>query len=44
MSPLDSVKGVRRNLLARIGLAVGRSVSGARGRSGSAALSQKNRA
>jgi hypothetical protein len=36
---LDGVNGVRRNLLARIGLAVGRGVSGARGRSGSAALS-----
>jgi len=39
VSPLDGVNGVRRNLLARIGLAVGRRVSGARGRSGSAALS-----
>ena len=39
MSPLDGVNGVRRNLLARMGLAVGRRVSGARGRRGSAALS-----
>jgi hypothetical protein len=39
VSPLDGVNGVRRNLLARIGLAVGRRVAGARGRSGSAALS-----
>ncbi len=39
MSPLDGVNGVRRNPLARIGLAVGRRGSGARGRSGSAALS-----
>jgi hypothetical protein len=37
--PLDGVNGVRRNLFARIGLAVGRRVSGARGRSGSAAFS-----
>jgi hypothetical protein len=37
VSPLDGVNGVR-NLLARIGLAVGR-VSGAGGRSGSAAPS-----
>ena len=39
MSPLDGVNGDRRNLLARIGLSVGRRVSGAGGRSGSAALS-----
>ena len=38
MSPLDGVNGVRRNLLGRIGLSVGCRVSGARGRSGSAAL------
>mgnify|MGYP003694784357 CR=1 FL=1 len=34
VSPLDGVNGVRRNLIARIGLAVGRRVSGAGGRSG----------
>jgi hypothetical protein len=37
--PLDGVNGVRRNLLARIGLSVGCRVSGAGGRSRSAALS-----
>ena len=42
MSPLDGVNGVRRNLLARIELSVGCRVSGARGRSGSAALSLSN--
>src|SRR5258707_11105607 len=39
VSPLDGVNGVRRNLLARIGLSVGYRVSGARGRSGSTAPS-----
>ena len=39
VSPLNGVNGVRRNLLARIGLSVGCRVSGARGRSGSGALS-----
>jgi hypothetical protein len=39
VSPLDGVNGVRRNLLARIGLSAGCRVSGARGRSGSDALS-----
>jgi len=43
VSPLDGVNGVRRNLLARIGLAVDRRVSGARGRSGKAALSLSTR-
>jgi len=42
VSPLDGVNGVRRNLLARIELSVGCRVSGARGRSGSAALSLSN--
>ena len=37
MSLLDCVNGDRRNLLARIGLSVGCRVSGAGGRSGSAA-------
>jgi len=37
--PLGGVNGVRRNLLARIGLSVGCRVSGARRRSGSAELS-----
>jgi hypothetical protein len=39
VSPIDGVNGVRRNLLARIGLSAGYRMSGARGRSGSAALS-----
>jgi hypothetical protein len=39
VSPLDDVNGARRNLLARIGLPVGCRVSGAGGRSGSAAPS-----
>src|SRR6266849_6417267 len=39
VSPLDGVNGVRRNLLARIGLSEGCRLSGARGRSGSAAPS-----
>jgi hypothetical protein len=39
VSPLDGVNGVRRNLLARIGLSVGCRVSAAKGRSGNAALS-----
>jgi len=39
VSPLDGVNGARRNLLARIGLSVGCRVSGAGGRSGSAAPS-----
>jgi hypothetical protein len=39
VSPLDGVNGVRRNLLACIGLSVGCRVSGAGGRSGSAAPS-----
>jgi hypothetical protein len=36
VSPLDGVNGARRNLLARIGLAVGRGATGAGGRSGNA--------
>ena len=39
MSLLDDVNGVRRSLLASIGLSEGCRVSGAGGRSGSAALS-----
>jgi hypothetical protein len=39
VSPFDGVNGDRRNLLARIGLSVGYRVSGAGGRSGSAAPS-----
>ena len=38
VSPLDGVNGVRRNLLARIGLSVGCRVSGTGGRRRSAAL------
>jgi hypothetical protein len=39
VSPFDGVNGDRSNLLARIGLSVGYRVSGAGGRSGSAAPS-----
>jgi hypothetical protein len=39
VSPLEGVNGARRDLLARIGLSVACRVSGARGRSDSAALS-----
>jgi hypothetical protein len=39
VSPLDGVNGVRHNVLARIRLSMDCRVPGARGRSGSAALS-----
>jgi hypothetical protein len=41
VSPLDGVNGVRRNLLARIGLSVGCRVSGTGGRSAAPFLSTR---